>query len=128
MSANTTATRSVAELTDRVRRYYELVDSGDLVALVSLFSPDAIYCRPGYPPLVGSAQLMRFYAAERVIEKGRHNLVSVVADLVGVAVRGEFRGRLKNGQDVKLGFADFFTFNGELQFERRDTYFFAPMV
>ena len=119
---------STAALTGRVRRYYELVDSGDVPGLVALFAPHATYCRPGYPPLVGRAQLTRFYQTERVIETGRHTLTSVTADRHSVAVRGRFHGRLKDGRSVDLKFADFFTFDPQLQFERRDTYFFAPMV
>jgi ketosteroid isomerase-like protein len=115
-------------MTDRVRRYYELVDANDVPGLVALFAPHATYHRPGYPPLVGRLDLTRFYEADRIIERGRHTLSSITADESSVAVRGDFRGRLKDGRDVELKFADFFTFDADLHFERRDTYFFAPLV
>ena len=112
----------------QVRRYYDLVDRGDVLGLVNLFTDEAVYCRPGYEPLVGHRDLTRFYEADRVIEEGRHTLVELVADASSVAVKGEFNGRLKDGRQVSLRFADFFTLDASLRFARRDTYFFAPMV
>ncbi|MFF4140778.1 nuclear transport factor 2 family protein [Streptomyces sp. NPDC001698] len=41
----------------KVHAYYELVDAGQVQALVELFADYAQYHRPGYEPLVGKAQL-----------------------------------------------------------------------
>jgi steroid Delta-isomerase len=111
-----------------VRRYYELVDSGDVRGLIGLFAPDARYYRPGYPPLVGRAELERFYSEQRVIKEGLHVLSAVVAAGDDVAVHGEFKGVLRNGQRVDARFADFFSFGPDGHFTRRDTFFFAPLV
>jgi steroid Delta-isomerase len=112
----------------QVRRYYELVDQGDVPGLVNLFAPDAAYYRPGYPPLVGHAGLTDFYSGQRVIREGRHTLRRIVEDGAHVAVHGEFNGVLNDGREVGLRFSDFFEFAGDGRFSRRDTFFFAPMV
>jgi steroid delta-isomerase len=111
-----------------VRRYYELVDSGDVDRLVALFAPDAVYHRPGYEPRVGHAELNRFYRGERVIQQGRHTLTNLVTSDHRIAVEGEFSGTLKDGRQVSLRFADFFTEDGKGQIARRDTYFLEPLV
>jgi len=111
-----------------VRRYYELVDSGDVSGLIGLFAPDAQYYRPGYPPLVGRAALEHFYREQRVIKEGSHVLSAVVAAGDNVAVHGEFKGLLRNGQQVDARFADFFSFGPDGYFARRDTFFFSPLV
>ncbi|MGC4806688.1 nuclear transport factor 2 family protein [Micromonospora sp. DT233] len=113
----------------RVRRYYELVDGGDVPALVGLFAADAVYHRPGYPPIVGREALERFYREQRVIRQGRHTLRTLVGSGAEIAVHGEFHGVLHDGREVALRFADFFTFaDDEPAFSRRDTFFFAPLV
>ncbi|WP_406723636.1 nuclear transport factor 2 family protein [Streptomyces sp. GD-15H] len=113
---------------DRVRRYYELVDAGDVSGLVKLFDRDAVYHRPGYQPLVGHAGLERFYREGRVIEEGRHTVSLLVQQGDDVAVQGSFAGRLRDGRAVELRFADFFSFSEANAFRRRDTFFFTPMV
>jgi ketosteroid isomerase-like protein len=111
-----------------VRRYYELVDNGDTDGLVELFSPDAVYRRPGYEPLCGREHLRRFYDEQRVIREGSHSVDSVITSGAEVAVQGSFHGVLHNGKEVDLRFADFFTVASGVTFSRRDTYFFAPLV
>jgi len=113
---------------ETVHRYYQLVDQGDVPALVSLFTPDATYHRPGYEPLVGHEGLTRFYGQDRVIKEGAHTVSTVVADDDRIAVHGEFHGVLHDGREVGLRFADFFTVTAEGRFSRRDTFFFAPLV
>jgi steroid Delta-isomerase len=111
-----------------VRRYYELVDEGDVSGLVALFGPDAVYHRPGYPPLRGREELQRFYSAQRVIKEGRHTIGTIVAAADDVAVHGSFQGTLHNGDAVETRFADFFRFNSDGTFSRRDTFFFVPLI
>ena len=124
-----TAARTRSEvMAERVRCYYQLVDSGDVDGLVDLFEPDSTYHRPGYPPLCGRVELERFYRGERVIHNGEHRLSTVVTDGDITAVHGEFHGVLRDGRTVALRFADFFTFGAEDRFARRDTFFFAPLV
>ena len=113
---------------ERVRRYYRLVDDGDVPGLVQLFSPDAVYERPGYEPIKGRAALDRFYRDTRVIASGRHTVAAAICDGSRVAVRGEFTGILKTGVEVRLRFADFFDLDPAGLFSRRETYFFQPMV
>jgi steroid delta-isomerase len=113
---------------DAVRRYYELVDKGDVPGLVALFDPDAVYHRPGYPPLRGKEELLRFYSSQRVIKEGRHTVGALVAGDGEIAVHGEFHGTLHSGETVDARFADFFRCNPDGTFARRDTFFFVPLI
>lgn len=112
----------------QVLKYYELVDAGDVPALVDLFTPDATYHRPGYQPMVGHQALTHFYTEARVIREGAHTVKAVVAADDRIAVHGEFHGILHDGRRVDLRFADFFDLDRAGRFSRRDTFFFAPLV
>ncbi|MGW3044470.1 nuclear transport factor 2 family protein [Kitasatospora sp. NPDC001159] len=112
----------------QVRRYYQLVDAGDVPALVALFTPDARYHRPGYRPMVGHAELERFYRDQRVIRSGVHTLATVVTTDDEVAVHGLFRGVLHDGGEVELRFADFFRMTPQGRIATRDTFFHVPAV
>ncbi|MDH6108603.1 steroid delta-isomerase [Kitasatospora sp. MAP12-15] len=114
--------------TTTVQHYYELVDANDIDGLLDLFTPDAVYHRPGYAPLIGRAELERFYSADRVIARGTHSLHTVVACDDEVAAHGEFSGTLKDGSQVTVRFADFFAVREDGRFARRDTFFFSPVV
>lgn len=109
-------------------RYYACVDNGDIPGLLDLFAHDAVYHRPGYPPLRGRDELERFYTVDRVIENGAHELSALIVQGARVAVHGEFGGVLKDGRSAQLRFADFFVFGDDGRFARRDTFFFSPMV
>jgi ketosteroid isomerase-like protein len=118
----------VDETVRLVERYYDLVDRNDIPGLVSLFTTDVVYERPGYPALRGITELERFYRQDRVIASGRHSLREVVANGELVAAHGDFEGRLRDGEAVRVRFADFFQVAGDGLFRRRDTYFFSPQV
>ncbi|MEU3750408.1 MULTISPECIES: nuclear transport factor 2 family protein [Streptomyces] len=126
-TATTTATSASSAEAD-VRRYYELVDAGDVPGLVGLFTSDATYHRPGYEPFEGHEGLTRFYGGDRVIRTGRHTLTKVLVEGSDIAVHGEFNGELHDGTTVGLRFADFFQLTADGRFGRRDTFFFAPLV
>lgn len=112
----------------QVRRYYELVDDGDIPGLVDLFTSDATYHRPGYEPIHGHAGLTAFYREDRPIRAGAHRLNAIVAAGQTVAVHGEFHGVLRDDRPVDLRFADFFVLSGDGRFARRDTFFYAPLA
>jgi steroid Delta-isomerase len=126
MSITVEASESTAVTS--VRRYYDLVDAGDVAGLVDLFTADGSYHRPGYEPLVGRSALTGFYSGQRVIKEGKHTLRTIVAQDHEVAVHGEFEGVLRDGKEVSLRFSDFFVLDSAGKFTRRDTFFFAPLV
>ncbi|MBM0278956.1 nuclear transport factor 2 family protein [Micromonospora tarensis] len=113
---------------EQVRRYYRLVDQDDVAGLVALFAEDAVYRRPGYEQLTGRAQLREFYRNRRVIAHGRHVLRRMTVAGDDVTVEGSFGGTLRDGRQVEVEFADIFVLNTRLLFQRRTTYFFAPLV
>ena len=75
-----------------IRRYYEVVDAGDVEGVLDIFTDDATYCRPGYEPMAGREALRAFYSGDRVIESGRHSVTSLLIDGDEAFVRGEFNG------------------------------------
>ncbi|SFS90726.1 Ketosteroid isomerase-related protein [Saccharopolyspora flava] len=111
-----------------MRSYYDMVDLGDVEGLLQLFSESAVYRRPGYAPLVGRAELRAFYASQRVIDHGRHELTELVSEPGKVAVRGTFSGTLKDRSTLDVDFADFFVLEPSGRFSRRDTFFYVPAV
>ncbi len=116
------------QIREAVLRYYETVDTGPPLDVVALFSPTGIYRRPGYPPMVGSEELLAFYGGGRVIAAGGHTIETVVVDGERAAVQGRFDGVLRDGKRVGLRFADFFCFDGSGLVAERDTYFDVPAV
>lgn len=113
---------------DAVRRYYELVDAGEVEGVLDCFAEDAVYHRPGYSPMEGRAALAAFYGGERVIADGRHALDALVVDGSAAAVRGRFVGTLKDGSAATVGFADFWELDGEQRAVTRHSYFDTPAV
>lgn len=113
---------------EAVQRYYALVDAGDVPGVVGCFAAEAVYHRPGYPPMVGHAALTDFYAGERVIADGRHELDEVVTQGRRVAVHGRFVGTLKDGSPASVGFADFWVLDETGRALTRRTFFDSPAV
>lgn len=111
-----------------VRRYYALVDAGDVTGVVDCFAPDATYHRPDYDPMVGHAALTDFYGGERVIADGRHELDELVVDGRRVAVHGRFVGTLKDGSAARVGFADFWVLDDSGRAVTRRSFFDTPAV
>lgn len=112
-----------------VRQYYASVDAGDIGDLVALFSPDAVYDRPGYPIIRGREELTRFYRGTRVIDSGAHTLQQVTVEESIVAVHGKFTGVLRDGSRSSLRFADFFTLTPARDLiAGRITFFHTPLV
>lgn len=109
------------------RNYYHVVDEQGADDVAALFTVDAVYRRPGYPPFVGTQELLTFYSGDRVILSGRHTLDTVFATGDRVAVQGHFHGLLRDGSTADLRFADIFRFE-DGQIAERDTYFDAPLV
>jgi uncharacterized protein len=91
-----------------VRRYYDLVDADDIEGLLGLFADTVVYERQGTATIRGKDELRRFYSDGRIIASGAHTLDEVLVGKVWVAVRGTFRGTLKNGDVVDLEFTDWF--------------------
>lgn len=116
------------DLTERTRHYYATVDAHDVEGVLDWFADDAVYHRPGYEPMVGREALAAFYGGERVIESGAHTIDHLVVDGRSVAVRGTFTGRLKDGTERTLGFADFIQYDADGRARERRTYFAVPGV
>lgn len=109
-------------------RHFDLIDAGDMQAMVQLFEPEAVYLRPGYEPLLGRGEILHFYTHVRAIREGWHSIDTAIAWDGQVAVRGGFSGALHDGRPIDLRFSDFFTVGPNGRFSRRETFFFAPLA
>jgi steroid Delta-isomerase len=116
------------ELAAMAARHFDLIDADDMTGMAELFESDAVYRRPGYPPFVGRAEILRFYTTLRPIREGRHELEAVIVSGSRVAIRGGFIGVRHDGGPVDLRFSDFFEVGPDGWFSRRDTFFFAPPI
>ncbi len=114
--------------TDLVQKYYAEVDKGDVEGVVALFEVDAEYSRPGYSHMSGREAIRSFYADDRIIESGVHNVESIVSDSGTVAVEGSFKGTVRGGTQAQVEFADFFWPGPNGLIKKRRTYFFVPLV
>jgi ketosteroid isomerase-like protein len=110
-----------------VERLFQTVDRRAWDALPRLFADEVVYERPGYPLLIGIAEVLRFYREVRRIASGAHHLEEIITDGNRGACLGRFVGRLRDGTAVDVRFADAYTFeNGKIW--TRCTYFFRPAV
>ena len=117
----------MATVNELVQRYYSTVDAGDPAATAALFAAEGRYDRPGYPTMVGQ-EITDFYHGERVIESGAHSLTEILVEGDRASARGTFNGRLKDGTDASVGFADFFEFDVDGLIAERTTYFYRAAV
>lgn len=92
-----------------------------------MFSTEAVYYRPGYPPMVGQEDIKMFYSKERIISSGKHSIDSILIAGNNAACRGSFVGIGRLGENLKIDFADFFTYENS-HITSRTTYFFSPGI
>jgi len=119
------STQDSAELL--VAELFDVIDGRRWSELGALFAEECTYCRPGYDPLVGLAQLDRFYRTERNIASGRHQVEQVVSDLGTVTCWGRFVGTSRTGQHLDEEFIDVYRVrDGKIAF--RKTYFYRPAI
>ncbi len=118
------------DLRTAVQGYYDALDADDIEAVLSSFSGDVLYRRPGYVDMVGLHQLRDYYSSsERKIAQGRHVVRRILVEDLDVAAHGVYEGQLKDGgAPTTVGFAAFFTFDGTGRISEHITYFFVPAV
>lgn len=110
-----------------VREYYTAIDAGAIEAAARVFAPEAVYRRPGYPPLRGLPAILEFYVNQRVIGSGVHTLDHVLRDGRSVAVFGSFSGRSRLGDLLAVRFADLWHMRGATA-TARETFFDVAAV
>lgn len=114
----------------QVKRYYLCVDASP--RLVSkMFAEDCVYVRGSSPPLRGRAEVADFYAFDRMILSGTHELSQVLVSGPEVLVVGQFQGISRTRAPLDLPFGDIFRFDFErcnYRFIYRRTFFGAIEV
>jgi ketosteroid isomerase-like protein len=111
-----------------IQPWYRAVDEGDIAGLLGRIAPEFTYYRPGYRPIVGSAELEHFYRHTRKIKNGVHHLSAIIGSTDQVAVRGHFAGVLKDESPTQVDFADFFVLDAQGLFRERHTFFYVAAV
>jgi Ketosteroid isomerase-related protein len=124
MTSTTVAGRTAGQL---VNILFDIIDNRRWDELSEVFAEDGVYGRPGYEPLVGLAEIERFYRFERIIGSGRHQIEQVVSDLGSAACWGWFTGEDKEGGTLSEGFADTYRV-ADGKITRRTTYFYRPAI
>lgn len=112
---------------DLINEMFATVDACRWDGLRAYYHPDCRYDRPGFELIQGVDGVLRFYAEERPIASGVHRVDQVVEDGERAVAFGGFDGKLRDGRDISLSFADHYRFEGGLIRERR-TYFYAPLA
>jgi ketosteroid isomerase-like protein len=112
---------------ERIRDMFEAVDARDWAAMLRCYVPDCAYERPGFPRIEGATALLNFYADVRPIAAGRHDVERVLQDGDDLCATGVFEGRLRNGEPIRLQFADLYRLKDGL-IAARKTFFYAPLA
>jgi len=112
---------------DAVMSMFDAVDRQDWARLARFYCDDCYYERPGFIPISGHTELMRFYEEIRPIARGDHRLTLILQDGDVLCAAGEFRGLLRTGRQVDLQFADLYRMRDGL-IHTRKTFFFTPLV
>ena len=105
---------------------FRAVDASDWDTVARSFHPDLVYDRPGYAPIEGRDQNLRFYREVRTI-RGEHRFEGFAIEPDAGACWGRFVGITKDGTPVDLQFADCYRFKDGLLW-RRKSYFHVPLV
>ncbi|MEZ0070340.1 ketosteroid isomerase-like protein [Streptacidiphilus sp. MAP12-20] len=127
-----TSTSGAAALRHRtadilVRDLFRAVDGRAWEDLAQIFAKDAVYERPGYPPLLGLDRILYFYEHERIIAAGRHHVDHITGGLGAAACWGRFQGTSRTGEPLDEPFADTYVVREGLITHRR-TYFWRPAI
>ncbi|WKB55704.1 nuclear transport factor 2 family protein [Eleftheria terrae] len=117
------------ELKDKVLQLFRNIDACAWSRLDESFHADVEYQRPGYAPIRGLPELLRFYREVRVIGAGQHVVESVFYGPEGGAcsATGSFRGVDRQGRALSVRFCDTYFFQDD-KIIRRETFFNAPAV
>lgn len=112
---------------DLVSRLFRVIDARRFDHLGEVFTPDAVYHRPGYDPLVGLPELIHFYTDVRVIIAGSHTIDHVLAGDGVASCWGTFRGTSRDGDPLEERFSDTYEVRDDRIAVRR-TFFHRPAI
>ena len=106
---------------------FAAIDGQDWSALQAMLDPGATYERPGYAPLVGAHEIIRFYRHVRIIRSGKHEVHGVIDGCNMLNYYGRFQGEAKDGTPLDVSFCDVCQLRGGLLCHRR-TFFHVPAI
>lgn len=112
---------------DAIHHLFAAIDARRWDCLAHFFAKDIVYERPGYEPILGLAELERFYRDVRIVAAGQHDLAHVVTGGRFAACWGRFTGQSRLGDPLDERFADVYQIRGGL-ISSRTTYFFRPAI
>jgi len=104
---------------ERILKYYNDIDSGDIKSVLDLFSEGGTYKRGLALPLVGKAEIRDFYTKVRALE-GQHEILRVEKLRANVSVDGVFKGTY-DGKPIELKFKDYWKFGSDGKVVRRES-------
>lgn len=110
-----------------VRDMFEVIDGAQWDRLGAYLAPGIVYERPGYEPLKGIDEVLRFYRDVRIVARGRHELWRIVAADEATICWGRFTGTSKRGESLDERFADIYIVS-DRKVATRTTYFFRAAI
>ncbi len=110
-----------------VFKLYEVVDSENWNEFHDIFDENVVYKRPGYPRFNGLDELINYYKNDRIISRGKHEIINLVSADNKIVVYGLFKGNSKTGEELELEYSDYFELC-ENKLNYRKTYFHTPLV
>jgi ketosteroid isomerase-like protein len=111
-----------------VARMFQAIDARDWNRFEHIFQAGVAYFRPGYPPMTGLNELVRFYDTERIIARGQHRLETVIIGEAGqIASWGHFSGITRSGAEVAEDFSEIYQIVDGRVASRR-TFFYCPAL
>ncbi|WP_051581832.1 nuclear transport factor 2 family protein [Pseudonocardia acaciae] len=116
-----------SSIADTILDLFSTIDSGKWDRLGDLFTPDAVYRRPGFEEMRGIESITRFYEHGRLISSGDHTISGIVVDGGRAACWGRLSGRLKSGDHIEVEFADVYIM-AHSRIVERTSYFYAPLA
>lgn len=102
-----------------IQTYYALIDQKNIPAVLKLFAEEASYVRADRS-LQGKNEIQKFYESERRLD-GTHTIKHHYQLADTVIVQGYFEGINGQGENISLGFSDFFQIKNS-QIIHRHTY------
>lgn len=111
----------------RLHDMFAAIDGRDWERLPQYFAKDVVYCRPGYLPIRGLAELDCFYRKVRIIATGQHTVERLVLSKHVACCWGRFDGQSRDGRTLSEQFADAYILtDGLISF--RKTFFFRAAI
>jgi ketosteroid isomerase-like protein len=103
------------------------IDSKDWGVVEALLHPATEYDVSGFVPFRGRDAVMNYYRNVRPVAQGEHIIESMMVDGDSGVCWGRFSGKLRDGEEISVWFADVMQFENR-KIRKRRVYYCEPKV